>query len=357
MVHRRIKWIDTVRGIAIIMIVIGHSLDVYTRSYFAAFLFAVHVPIFFVVSGYLYKAKPTRKVLIGSLKNLILPYLVTTIFVAVIEFLGHNIFPNWINAISLKPYILSVFYGLGTHAALPSTNIYIPAIGAIWFLPAMFLGNILFNWVYKLSHRYKQQNGMLVLISLLLTILGFVLGTKIQLPWSFDASLISQSFYCFGYLVKQVDLVEKGNWTFNAAGLILWLLSAKSGFFYLNVAHADSPAMAILGAFGASYFMMRSCCWLAQKHVPASLIQRFGRDSMVILCFHLIDLNTFRVGPSVLNHIFLATGSKILGIGSFIAYRLLFCMLAVLVVPKIPFIRSLFSKDNFRLELSESGIR
>lgn len=45
------------RGIAIIMIVITHSLSQYSRSFFSALLFAVNVPIFFILSGYLFKEK------------------------------------------------------------------------------------------------------------------------------------------------------------------------------------------------------------------------------------------------------------------------------------------------------------
>ncbi|SFV41356.1 O-acetyltransferase [Ligilactobacillus acidipiscis] len=54
---KRIEWIDMARGIAIIMIVITHSLSQYSRSFFSALLFVVNVPIFFILSGYLFRKK------------------------------------------------------------------------------------------------------------------------------------------------------------------------------------------------------------------------------------------------------------------------------------------------------------
>nr|WP_235725545.1 acyltransferase family protein [Liquorilactobacillus sucicola] len=53
---KRIEWIDLTRGLAMLMIVVGHSLYGYTFSFFARVLFAVHVPFFlFFLDIYLNK--------------------------------------------------------------------------------------------------------------------------------------------------------------------------------------------------------------------------------------------------------------------------------------------------------------
>ena len=53
---KRIEWIDYCRGLAILMMIAGHSLG-NTSPYIANFIFAVHMPIFFVLSGILLKEK------------------------------------------------------------------------------------------------------------------------------------------------------------------------------------------------------------------------------------------------------------------------------------------------------------
>ena len=54
---KRITWIDISRAIGMLTIIIAHSLNSYTGNYFSNILFAVNVPIFFVLSGYLHKDK------------------------------------------------------------------------------------------------------------------------------------------------------------------------------------------------------------------------------------------------------------------------------------------------------------
>ena len=59
---KRIDWIDIVRAMGMFLIIMGHTLEGYTYSIVGKLIFAVHVPVFFVLSGYLYKEKPVKKV-------------------------------------------------------------------------------------------------------------------------------------------------------------------------------------------------------------------------------------------------------------------------------------------------------
>ena len=57
---KRIDWIDIVRAMGMFLIIMGHTLEGYTYSIVGKLIFAVHVPVFFVLSGYLYKEKPVK---------------------------------------------------------------------------------------------------------------------------------------------------------------------------------------------------------------------------------------------------------------------------------------------------------
>ena len=50
---KRIDWIDIVRAMGMFLIIMGHTLEGYTYSIVGKLIFAVHVPVFFVLSGYL----------------------------------------------------------------------------------------------------------------------------------------------------------------------------------------------------------------------------------------------------------------------------------------------------------------
>ena len=156
---KRIAWIDFVRASGMVMIIMVHSLaGVYGPSFLGKVLFAVNVPVFFVLSGYLFKEKKLSQVIKGGFFNLILPYVFSAILIALIE-QAYSIFPSWVNEFSAKDFVKGAFYGIGTSTVLPN-KLVIPAIGAIWFLLAMFCENILFTLAFKLSNRMNKQGTL-----------------------------------------------------------------------------------------------------------------------------------------------------------------------------------------------------
>ncbi|MEG0019892.1 MAG: acyltransferase family protein, partial [Oscillospiraceae bacterium] len=70
---------DIVKGIGIILMVVGHS-----KSPFTAFIYSFHMPLFFIVSGYLFNIKYSESLkssfgyMIKKLKELYIPYCVWT---------------------------------------------------------------------------------------------------------------------------------------------------------------------------------------------------------------------------------------------------------------------------------------
>lgn len=122
--------------------------------------------------------------------------------------------------------MLRTLYGSGTGIEFfLNKSLHIQAIGAIWFLVAMFWGNLIFNGLLKI----KEQLGELLVITLILlmSILGFYLTKKgIYLPWSLNAALVSQVFYYAGFLMRRFDLIVKGKWFFFCGAIVLGNISS-----------------------------------------------------------------------------------------------------------------------------------
>ena len=75
---KRISWIDTAKGIGILFVVLGHYIQtLYVKSEGGQFTFywiySFHMPLFFFLSGLVYKHKKWRSFLHGLLKNLLIP--------------------------------------------------------------------------------------------------------------------------------------------------------------------------------------------------------------------------------------------------------------------------------------------
>ncbi|WP_270336041.1 acyltransferase family protein [Ligilactobacillus agilis] len=106
----RIAWIDFVRASGMVMIIIVHSLaGIYGSSFLGKVLFAVNVPVFFILSGYLFKEKKLSQVIKGGFFNLILPYVFSAILIALIE-QAYSIFPSWVNEFSAKDFVKGALY-------------------------------------------------------------------------------------------------------------------------------------------------------------------------------------------------------------------------------------------------------
>lgn len=341
---KRIGWIDFARAVGMLMIITTHSLvGVYASGIVGKLLFAVNVPIFFVLSGYLFKEKGIIQVIKSGFFNLILPYTFSVVLIALIEQF-YYVFPNWINEFSGFPYVWSAIYGLGTPTILPK-NMVIPAIGALWFLLAMFWGNILFTIAIKCSKKVNKK-GILEMIILLMVIGGFWISNYIKLPWSLNAAMVSQSFYYAGYMIKKHNLIEDIKPMYIILGLILWILSAQSGFFYLNVPFADNIFLAVLGGIGGSYFVM-IISKLITTTISTKHIDYYGKMSLIVLSFHLIDLNATKLGLVIMNRVYMLTHSDGMVIIGLVIYHVLITIFAVIIIPKLPIIRSFYLNRSY----------
>ncbi|MCF2657191.1 acyltransferase family protein [Lacrimispora saccharolytica] len=70
--NSRINWIDTAKGIGIVLVVIGH-----TRFFPKAIIdmiFTFHMPLFFFLSGYVFREKSNFYV--AQIKQLLLKYVI-----------------------------------------------------------------------------------------------------------------------------------------------------------------------------------------------------------------------------------------------------------------------------------------
>ena len=74
--ENRADWIDVLKGIGIILVVIGH---VNTKGFLVQWLYTFHMPLFFALSGYiLYKFGkniPFRKFLLKRTKSILWPFI------------------------------------------------------------------------------------------------------------------------------------------------------------------------------------------------------------------------------------------------------------------------------------------
>lgn len=291
---KRFKEIDILKGIGIVLMIMGHQ---YYGDHFDKWIHAFHMPIFFIISGFLYHSqKSIREFVYKRVKTLLIPYLF---------FAGVHFF-----LISLKTIIsgetVESLYMFLYHIFWINTE-GVPICGAIWFLTALFFVNIF----YLLIDKYIK-NIMLKSVCVLFTaIAGMTLPTYgYRLPLALDVAFVGVGLFFAGTILR--NMYEKFQF------LNIFKMSLVGGFgivlCYITISINASVNMR-LGMYGndflfffnailmtiALYFLIcivgKSNCLLIKE------LSYIGKNSIVYLGFNqlvLFFLKKIRVGDSVM---------------------------------------------------------
>lgn len=214
----RVKYIDTTKGYLMLLVIIGHVLIVlnpnYDTIYFTvpqAFIYTFHMPAFFILHGIIFdmnkwRCQSLKVFVLRRLQTLIVPYC----FFEVIGIICRKLVFN-------QPFRIG-FYNLVTLRC---------NIGADWFLPAMFLGGLLF-WTYV-----KYPNWIYAMLSTgVCFLLPMVMGNN-QLLVVIGRGMLAYAFIMCGYMFKKLFLSEKirrAGWFISS--LIVTTLMAVIGLKY-----------------------------------------------------------------------------------------------------------------------------
>lgn len=282
--QKRIQWIDIAKGIAIICVIVGHTLDV--GSPFRKIIFSFHMPLFFILAGYTFKARPMRDVLLTSSKRLFIPYCLLSVL-----WLSRSIVVDYpsVSSVDFVSYLEILVMGSGY--VTPSG---IPAIGMPWFLASMFMSRIIFNALLCLSDRLALPRAAEGLASALVCAVGMLLGSRIgiYLPLSLDVSFVTVLFMWCGYQMKCAGYLEKENPSclLGIVMLVLWAVALFSSSFELATRTYRNPVFAMAGALSGTYVVVYISMFTA-RHLRkiGNALAWCGKNSLLVFCFHATD--------------------------------------------------------------------
>lgn len=183
--HERYDYIDYFRAIGIVLMVLAH---IPLNDSFVHYVHGFHMPLFFVISGFLFKAGGGTAHLKRTAKKLLIPYFSFAVVAYIL----------WL--VEIQPQSL-------TEALKPVKAVLwinaegMPLAGALWFLTAMLIVNVI---VVGIERLFESNRGKCIVVS---TVFAFgVLETKIlpfRLPWSIGAACVGVGYFYFGHLMKQ----------------------------------------------------------------------------------------------------------------------------------------------------------
>ncbi len=244
------------------------------------FIFSFHMPLFFIISGYLYNVKDVKVSIIKDAKHLMIPYFVTCGAVVLLT-LTKNIIIND-NFQKVYYYIAATFIGSGSSRSCLWLS-HVPNIGAIWFFPALFICKNVYNSMASLTIKKKLlYSSAIFFVS---TIIGRYL---LFIPFSVLSGLSAIIFYSIGDFFKTNPKFNSYHWII---GLICWFIAFNYSHLYLVQPKIDLYFIDVIGATTASICIYNISTLLNKITYFSGFLSWIGKNSMYILCFHLIDLN------------------------------------------------------------------
>ncbi|MGN0950010.1 MAG: acyltransferase family protein [Mitsuokella sp.] len=102
----RIEWVDIAKAVAIILVIIGHTVKFGSGT--RNVIFSFHMPLFFLLSGYTYRLANDRDMFIRRLKkgckHLILPCLIVSVISIIASWWQGNVHDAASYAFCRHPY-------------------------------------------------------------------------------------------------------------------------------------------------------------------------------------------------------------------------------------------------------------
>ena len=152
---KRLKYIDIVKGFSVLLIVLGHILGEYnSTSYFQTWIYSFHVPIFFILTGWLsyekeYKNSSLKSLIKKDAKSLLYPYFTFSLLFIVWDIFECFILKTSIKT-ALKDFMLTVsLYGIKT----------------LWFLTCLFIAKVIYYVQQcKLTKKKLYASNIIIII-------------------------------------------------------------------------------------------------------------------------------------------------------------------------------------------------
>jgi len=282
----KIIWVDTFKGLGILAVVLGHIyIGEISRS-----IYIFHMPLFFFLSGYLFK--PTleyKKYLIKKIVHLLIPYF----FFLTPIYISYNGLPS----LNLKE--IAIYFSEPIIGGRMLTG----SLGVFWFVTCLFLTQQLMNY---LINKLNSKN-LLVLMGLFITIsfINTYIYTEIWLPWNANVVFAAAPLFYLGHIYKK-STFKISNINVVLLGIVVIMFSFKypQNVYGMKSAYYGIPIITLISSIILILNLKLLSHKLAKLKISNRILPEIGKASMVIMYSHqpiqmltksyLSDNNTIR---------------------------------------------------------------
>lgn len=261
----RIKWLDSARGLAFLMIIYSHI--EFTNEFLMAYFYPVYLTTFFFVSGYLFNSKRNFiETIEQRFRTIIVPFLIYGILnislSQIITFSQHDSFANeLIN-------FLTQIRGNGD---------------GLWFLACLFVSTIPFYFLVKYIPRH------FLLVFSLLVFIGNSTIKLPSLPWHIQFVAPCIFYMTLGYLFKHYEanfsFLNSIHSTFILLGIYIFEVSLYFYFYGRSVRFTSTTY--IIDGLALTITGLCLCVSISKQITLFNKLLIFiGSNSLLYFCLH-----------------------------------------------------------------------
>lgn len=249
------------------------------------------MPTFFFISGYFCREERLDAAYVRkNFRSLIFPYIVTSIILVIFCGIRAAVLPGEGHVLTtMCSWVVAALYGSG--GVFPGMPEGVIAVGAIWYLLALFWAKLLLASIREFGH-----SGLL---SLILFIVGVQTKDAIWLPLSIQPALCAVLFMYVGQEARKLSLFNKGRipsllWI--CIGMTWLYCAAFYGQVYMVSNTYQHGAIDVIGGICGAMVMVKVGEGIANaRHLRLieSFLSWIGRNTLPLFCMHLVVLNVF----------------------------------------------------------------
>lgn len=284
--RKEIVWLDWAKAIGIWLVVLGHAIqstciDREVGRFCYDFIYAFHMPLFFLLSGYLFQKKVCNRAFLRSLLYaLVIPYLLYSLCFFPLSFYidviknGHSVLE------SLGRLFLGMMMGDGYETPY-SYYLCLPC----WFIICIIQLKLLFS-IFPVCWK-----SMVLINSFAIIVIALLQHYKVDLYCNLDSTLLAIPFFSLGLFVKNINIIGGGK--IYSVILSIFMLYLVYVALYLNgSAQMNGPGIGrnvllyLMGGIAGSLSILFVCQFLGRSN----LIRLISRNTLFIIFFHWLLL-------------------------------------------------------------------
>lgn len=291
--NTRVDWIDIIKGISMIFVIMSHSgaPKIYGYIYIPIFLSS-----FFFVSGYTFNPRNTfMDFFLHKCKTLLVPYFFLGLVNAIISFIFDG------DSLTLR------IMGLLTSKK---------GNDALWFIMCLFVMQFLFYGIWKIDSLMEKSTTkthyfVIFIVSIIFSLFGyyvsFVLSGNIY--FQFSTSLIMIPFMSFGYIWKNVSFKDMPmKCMFLVIIIYLALVFLIKNEVDIHNDYYKSYLLFLPESFLGVYIMLYISKMLSKFTICSNILVFLGKNTLVYYafqtkCIRILDLLCMKFGIALSSYI------------------------------------------------------